>query len=350
MPARNKNGPLDNSEVLEIDEQKIFFKSSEQMNEIPDNFIDLIITSPPYNRGKFYSSDDKLSHNDNMPEGEYLAFLTTVWKECHRVASDEALFFLNIGDSAQDQGISEKVAQSAVNAGWYRIQDIIWIKSIYGKGHYTPSGGNRRFNNIWEHIYMFAKNPKAYRLDPKAIGIPYADKSNIGRYGESDLRDAGNIWHICYEKTTGSSVKKGHDAPYPIGLPYRCIKCKPDAARVLDPFLGTGTTLAATRILGLKGYGYEKYPRRDIITQTIKSVNEYAPKPPILLPHYDQSIKTLVKFIEMLKMEISPIKSKKAQGEYEILSKTLETLNLTGELYLALQNRIDQQKKPPNRD
>ena len=49
------------------------------------------------------------------------------------------LFFLNIGDSAKDQGISEKVVTTAVEAGWTRIQDVIWVKSIYGKGHYTPS-------------------------------------------------------------------------------------------------------------------------------------------------------------------------------------------------------------------
>ncbi|UYP48094.1 hypothetical protein NEF87_004379 [Candidatus Lokiarchaeum ossiferum] len=350
MPTRNNNGQSVEREEIEIDNQKIFFKSSEQMDEIPDDFIDLIITSPPYNRGKNYSADDNQFYDDNMPEEDYLSFLTAVWKECFRVSKEKALFFLNIGDSAQDQGISEKVAQSAVNAGWHRVQDIIWIKSIYGKGHYTPSGGNRRFNNIWEHVYMFAKNARAYKLNPKAIGIPYADKSNVGRYGEVDMRDAGNVWHICYEKTTGASVKKGHDAPFPLGLPYRCIKCVPGATRILDPFLGTGTTLAATRLLGVEGYGYEKYPRKEIIIQTIEKVPNYVPKPPILLPHYDHSIKTLVELIETLEVDIDPIKSKKKLNQLKILSNTLETLKLTGKLYSSIQTRINQQKKTSPKD
>ncbi len=345
MNSRDTDSKLEPTDYVKIENQVVFFKSSERMAEIPSKTIDVIVTSPPYNRGKVYSSDKNARYNDEMPEEDYLAFLSAVWKECFRVATEEAIFFLNIGDSARDQGKSEKVALSAVTAGWHRIQDIIWIKSIYGKGHYTPSGGNRRFNNIWEHVYLFVKNLKAYSLDPKAIGIPYADKSNIGRYGKSDLRDAGNVWHICYEKTTGASLKKGHDAPFPIGLPYRCIKCTPSPKRILDPFVGTGTTLAAAHNLGLEGYGYEKYPRRELIKATIQNGIDYHPKPPILLPHYDQSLKSLVQLWETMKDEIDTIPSKKKMQEYEILGKTLEYLHLTGPLYQSLQNRIDERKK-----
>ena len=68
---------------------------------------------------------------------------------------------------------------------------------------------------------------------------------DIGRYGDTDLRDAGNVWLIPYTRTTGHSVKKGHDAPFPIELPYRCIKLVPGTRRVLDPFGGSGSTLIA---------------------------------------------------------------------------------------------------------
>ncbi|TFH27144.1 MAG: site-specific DNA-methyltransferase, partial [Promethearchaeota archaeon] len=222
---------------MKIAEQTIYFSSSENMDAIPENSIDLIVTSPPYNRGKRYQSDSNQVYNDKKKEEEYLKFLNRVWKECLRVAKDEAIFFLNIGDSAADQGLSEKVVDTAIEAGWTRIQDIIWVKSIYGKGHFTPSGRNKRFNNVWEHIFLLVKNKKKYQLNPKAIGIPYADKSNIGRYGESDLRDPGNVWHIWYEETTGDTVKKGHEAPFPIGVPYQCIKAMPTCGSVLDPFL-----------------------------------------------------------------------------------------------------------------
>src|SRR5271157_4085393 len=156
---------------MQIENQVVFFKSSECMDDLQDGVVDVIVTSPPYNRKKNYSSDTNEAHNDNLPESEYLEFIKRVWTECLRVASERAVFFLNIGDSANDQGISEKVVRSAEEVGWHRVQDIIWVKSIYGKGHYTPTGSNKRFNNVWEHIYLLVKNPNTYEINPKAIGI-----------------------------------------------------------------------------------------------------------------------------------------------------------------------------------
>lgn len=302
------------------------------MREIPSNSIDLIITSPPYNRGKNYSSDAQQSYNDNQPESEYLAFLTRVWTECLRVGNEKCVFYLNIGDSAIDQGISEKVVHSAEMAGWIRIQDIVWVKSIYGKGHYTPTGSNKRFNNIWEHIFLLVKNPKKYEIAPKAIGIPYADKSNIGRYGDSDLRDPGNVWHIWYDMTTGASIKKGHDAPFPIGLPYQCMKTIPNLHTVLDPFLGTGTTLAAALKLRIQGYGYEQYPRQELIEQTIRNGINYSPDSPILLPHFEECLELISNlYSKYNKLDFSAIlpKSKKECIQWEILIDTLQKLSLS---------------------
>ncbi len=94
----------------------------------------------------------------------------------------------------------------------------------------------------------------------------------------------------------------------------------------------------------MEGYGYEKYPRRELIKTTIQNGIQYHPKTPILLPHYDQSLKSLVQLWETRKDEIGAIPSKKKLQDYEILGKTLEHLNLTGPLYESLQNRIDERK------
>ncbi len=325
---------------LIIENQTVFFKSSEDMSELDDESIDLIITSPPYNRGKTYSSDFGEFHNDSMEDSEYFSFLTEVWKECYRVAKKHAIFFLNIGDSANDQGKSEKVALSAEKASWIRLQDIIWIKTFLGRGHYTPTGGSRRLNNIWEHLYLFVKNKKDYEIDPKAIGIPYADKSNIGRYSDSDLRDAGNVWLIGYEKTTGATIKKGHEAPFPIGLPYRCINLVPNVKTVLDPFGGTCSTLAACLKLGVKGYAYEKYPRIKVIESRILEGKEYQESTESLIPHLELSIKLLVELTSKTYNELPKIKSKVEYNIYSILNEVLKNLNYSSPLKLSLEKRI----------
>jgi site-specific DNA-methyltransferase (adenine-specific) len=323
---------------FQVHNQKVFFSSSEKMEEIEDESIDIIITSPPYNRGKKYSSDTESMYNDKLPENQYLEFLTRIWRECYKKGSNKSIFFLNIGDSAMDQGISEKVAQTAEKVGWIRIQDIIWVKSIHGRGHYTPSGGNKRFNNVWEHIYLFVKKRKDYTLNPKSIGIPYADKSNIGRYGDSDLRDPGNVWHIRYEKTTGKTIKKGHEAPFPIGLPYKCLKCVPNAKSVLDPFLGTGTTLAAALSLGISGYGYELFPRKELIEKTIRSGLDYKPKLDVLIPHYETTIVELLKVIKILGIHQLMPRSKIEVVRRKILIDTIEKMNIKPNLFSEVQS------------
>lgn len=290
-------GNKDKSNEMSILGQKIYFKSSECMEELEDNSIDVIVTSPPYNRGKNYSDTDGNVYNDKLPDHEYFSLLLKVWKECFRVLHPQGVFFLNIGDSAQDQGKSEQVVQKAEEAGFTRIQTIIWVKSILGRGHYTPSGGDKRLNNIWENVFLLVKDKKQFQIYPKDIGIPYSDKSNIGRYGETDLRDAGNIWFIPYSKTTGATIKKGHDAPFPIELPIKCIQLT-RAKSILDPFLGTGATLGAAKILDIKGFGYEKYPRKDLIEEVISSASEdllnNLINEQILLPHLDATIEYLV--------------------------------------------------------
>ncbi|NHJ01242.1 MAG: site-specific DNA-methyltransferase [Candidatus Heimdallarchaeota archaeon] len=309
----------------------VYFKSSEKMSELEDNSIDVIITSPPYNRGKVYSDDSGGIYNDKKSKSEYYQLLTNVWTECFRVLKPEGTFFLNIGDSANDQGLSEEVVNLTSNVGFFRIQTIIWVKSLLGKGHYTPSGGNRRLNNVWESIFLLVKNKKKYRLYPKAIGIPYADRSNIGRYSEENLRDPGNVWLIPYLQTTGSTIKKGHEAPFPIELPYKCIQLT-NAETVLDPFAGTGSTLAAANSLGKVSFGYEKYPRKNIIRNTVLNAQPRL-TPTILLPHLELTASILTKLCQKLDYDFLKESctfkfTKKEQVELEILKETLKELDL----------------------
>lgn len=279
-------------DFLDMDNQRIFLKSSEDMSEIQENSIDSIITSPPYNVGKKYGD----TYNDKKPIDEYFSMLRKVFSECYRVASERCIFFLNIGDSADSQGKSEMVAKIVEDVGFKRIQTIIWVKSIFGKGHYTPSGGGRRLNNVWEYIFMFSKT-NSYSINPKNIGIPYTDKTNIMRFTGEDIRDAGDVWFIPY-KTTGATIKKGHAAPFPTNLPLRCLRLLNNPRNVLDPFVGTGSTLRAAKEVGIFGYGYELFPLIDVIQEKLNEPICEDPYP--MIPQMETYIDFTSKFIGYL--------------------------------------------------
>ena len=225
---------------------------------VPDKSVDVIITSPPYNIGVKYNS-----HKDNLPLDKYLDWMEEVAKECFRVLKDDGSFFFNIGDKPSDELKTLKVAQRLNKL--FRLQNTIhWIKSIavpeenVNIGHYKPVNSRKFLNNCHEFIFHFTKNNDV-GLDKLSIGVPYQDKSNIRRWKnvKEDKRDRGNIWFIPYKTVKETKM---HPAMFPIKLPVMCIKLhglKKDKLIVLDPFLGSGSTAIASKILGCDYVGFE---------------------------------------------------------------------------------------------
>jgi site-specific DNA-methyltransferase (adenine-specific) len=226
---------------------------------LPAGCVDVIVTSPPYNIGTNYAT-----HDDNLPLADYLSWMEEVARECRRVLRDDGSFFLNIGDRPSDELRSLKVAERICRH--FRLQNTIhWIKSIaapeegVNMGHYKPVNSDRYLNNAQEYIFHFSKTGSTC-LDKLAIGVPYQDKSNIGRWKKAtrDLRDRGNTWFIPYETVTGA---KPHPAAFPEKLPEMCIRLHGQREEppllVLDPFMGTGTTAVAARRLGCRYVGFE---------------------------------------------------------------------------------------------
>ncbi|MEM1949428.1 MAG: site-specific DNA-methyltransferase [Nitrososphaerota archaeon] len=232
--------------------------------------VDVIVTSPPYNIGVKYNRYD-----DTVPREKYLDWMEEVGIECKRVLKDDGSFFLNMGHKPRDPWVAWEVAFRMRKH--FTLQNvIIWVKSIaiqkkdVGKypnivgdiavGHYKPIGGSRFLNDSFEYIFHFTKNGDV-KLDRLAIGVPYQDKSNIGRWrtATQDLRCRGNTWFIPYKTIWSKEKQRPHPSTFPIELPMMCIKLHglSKTKLVLDPFMGIGNTAIACQRLGVNWIGFE---------------------------------------------------------------------------------------------
>jgi site-specific DNA-methyltransferase (adenine-specific) len=197
---------------------------------LPAQIADVVVTSPPYNLNIGYTS-----YNDNMPEGEYLRRMVSIFAEIGRSMKPDASLFLNVGWSSLKPWLSIELA-GRLRELFVLQNRITWIKSITtdlgSTGQFKPINSERFLTQTTEDIFHFTLTGDV-KLDRLAIGVPYADKTNLGRHNKSqpdptvpkrDLRDRGNAWFIPYETAQNSAQKHNHPAGFPIELPRWCIK------------------------------------------------------------------------------------------------------------------------------
>lgn len=237
---------------------------------LEDKEVDVIVTSPPYNLGIKYRKYD-----DTIPREQYLDWMEEVGLEIKRVLKDDGSFFLNIGHKPTDLWVPWEVA-FRLRKHFVLQNVIIWVKSIAIKkedvgnypnikgdvsvGHYKPINSKYFLNDCFEYIFHFTKNGKV-ELDRLAIGVPYQDKSNIGRWksANKDLRCRGNTWFIPYDTIQKREKDRPHPSTFPPKLPEYCIKLHGlhKTKLVLDPFMGIGNTALACVKLGVDWIGFE---------------------------------------------------------------------------------------------
>jgi site-specific DNA-methyltransferase (adenine-specific) len=221
--------------------------------------VDVVVTSPPYNLDLRYRQ-----YRDSKEEADYLGWMVNVAAAIRRVMKPEGSFFLNISGSSSRPWLPFELIVR-LRPLFVLQNHITWIKSIAtagdSVGHYKPVGGQRFLNHAHEHIFHLTLSGDV-KLDRLAVGVPFKDKSNIARRGHAgDLRCRGNTWFIPYDTVRSKAQKFHHPGTFPVDLPRWCIRLHGRRSPVvLDPFMGTGTTLVAALREGGRGIGIELDP------------------------------------------------------------------------------------------
>jgi site-specific DNA-methyltransferase (adenine-specific) len=250
--SRNLYQSNSSSELIDIDlttgmidtwADRIYNQSSETM-PIPDNRIDLVFTSPPYNVGKEY--------DDNMTLDAYLDLIKRVGSEVYRVLKPGGRFVVNVANLGRKPYIPLHAYFYQIHAeiGFLPMGEIIWQKGRGANGSCAwgswRSARAPRLRDVHEYLLVFAKG--SYTRPEKGESNLSADE-----FTESTL----SVWEIL----PVSAKKVGHPAPFPVELASRVIKLYSYVDDVvLDPFIGSGTTAIAAKKQGRHYVGFDISP------------------------------------------------------------------------------------------
>lgn len=226
---------------------KIYCKSSEIMDEIPDYSVHLMVTSPPYNVKKEYDEDLSLE--------EYRTLLKTVFKETYKKLVTGGRACINVANLGRKPYIPlhSYIIEDMLDIGFFMRGEIIWNKASSASpstawGSWL-SAANPVLRDIHEYILVFSKESFSRKRMNKTDTITSEDFMELTK----------SVW--TFPAVSAKSI--GHPAPFPEELPHRLIQLytfKDDV--VLDPFCGSGTACLAAIKDGRHYIGYdieEKY-------------------------------------------------------------------------------------------
>lgn len=213
------------------DLNKLYAKSSESMDEIPDNSVHLMITSPPYNVGKEYDGDLTLA--------EYEDLLENVFSETYKKLVTGGRACINIANIGRKPYVPLHmlVINIMLKLGFLMRGEIIWDKSASGGGSCAwgswMSASNPVLRDYHEYILVFSK--ESYSKNKAQIKKDTILKEDFIQWTKS-------IWTF----PAVNAKRIGHPAPFPIELPHRLINLYSyEDDVILDPFCGSGTTCIA---------------------------------------------------------------------------------------------------------
>jgi site-specific DNA-methyltransferase (adenine-specific) len=278
--------------MIEINTDLYLGDSAEELKNLPDNSVDLIVTSPPY-------ADQRKGTYGGIRSNEYVEWFLPISKQLLRVLKPTGTFILNIKEKVSNGERDTYVMELIIalrQQGWLWTEEFIWHKK-----NSFPGKWPNRFRDSWERLLQFNKDKK-FNMYQDEVMIPMGNwaKSRLKNLSETDkIRDNSKVgsgfgknisnW-INRDKAYPSNVlhlatecnNKNHSAAFPEELPEWFIKLfTKDNDVVLDPFMGSGTTIFVANRMKRNSIGIEIMPEYfEMVRRKVQPVEMYLLDPP----------------------------------------------------------------------
>ena len=223
----------------------------ELLKKIPSNSIKMVVTSPPYNIGKGYGK-----YKDKIELEKWEELIRDVTKEIVRILTPDGSFFLNlspvpVGDKKEILPLPFLGYQIFKENGLFLRNMITWTFN-------NMQNCTNRLSGRYENILWGVKDLNNYIFNLDEIRIPYITKNDKRLEGGLG-RNPTDVWY--FDRINNMTKKKlnlKHPCVYPLDMIERIVKMATNEGdTILDPFLGSGTTLVAAKKLNRNGIGFE---------------------------------------------------------------------------------------------
>lgn len=267
--------------------------SKKELKKLADNSVDLIVTSPPY-------ADQRKSTYGGIRADKYVEWFLPISEQLLRVLKPTGTFVLNIKEKVVEGERSTYVMELILamrQQGWLWTEEFIWHK----KNSY-PGKWPNRFRDSWERLLQFNK-AKHFNMYQEEVMVPMGDWAktrlkklsdtdktrdnskvgsgfgkNISNWLDRDKAYPTNVLHLATECNN-----KNHSAAFPQELPEWFIKLfTKENDTVLDPFMGSGTTLSVANRMKRNSIGIEIVPEYyKMVKNQLKPVELYLLEPKV---------------------------------------------------------------------